>query len=384
MADDRKQALDAALKKIEKNFGKGSVMKLGEKIDTQVLTIPSGSLALDVALGVGGYPKGRIIEVYGPESSGKTTVSLHAVAEVQKQGGIAAFIDAEHALDPKYAAALGVNIDELLLSQPDTGEQALEIADALVSSGAIDIVVVDSVAALVPRAEIEGEMGDSHVGLQARLMSQALRKLSGSINKTKTIALFINQIREKVGVMFGNPEVTPGGRALKFYATVRLEVRRAEQIKNGTDVVGNRTKIKVVKNKVAPPFKVAEVDIMYGEGISQVGELLDMGSEKDIVNKSGAWYSYEGERIGQGRENAKKYFMENPELRVEIEQKVRAAYGIGEEVVEKEKTEPVKNEKKAVEKKVSEAESIAVDKIAKENENQTEIVLDLPEIDPEK
>ena len=384
MADDRKQALDAALKKIEKNFGKGSVMKLGEKIDTQVLTIPSGSLALDVALGVGGYPKGRIIEVYGPESSGKTTVSLHAVAEVQKQGGIAAFIDAEHALDPKYAAALGVNIDELLLSQPDTGEQALEIADALVSSGAIDIVVVDSVAALVPRAEIEGEMGDSHVGLQARLMSQALRKLSGSINKTKTIALFINQIREKVGVMFGNPEVTPGGRALKFYATVRLEVRRAEQIKNGTDVVGNRTKIKVVKNKVAPSFKVAEVDIMYGEGISQVGELLDMGSEKDIVNKSGAWYSYEGERIGQGRENAKKYFMENPELRVEIEQKVRAAYGIGEEVVEEEKTEPVKNEKKAVEKKVSEAESIAVDKIAKENENQTEIVLDLPEIDPEK
>ncbi|WP_413487069.1 recombinase RecA [Carnobacterium maltaromaticum] len=384
MADDRKQALDAALKKIEKNFGKGSVMKLGEKIDTQVLTIPSGSLALDVALGVGGYPKGRIIEVYGPESSGKTTVSLHAVAEVQKQGGIAAFIDAEHALDPKYAAALGVNIDELLLSQPDTGEQALEIADALVSSGAIDIVVVDSVAALVPRAEIEGEMGDSHVGLQARLMSQALRKLSGSINKTKTIALFINQIREKVGVMFGNPEVTPGGRALKFYATVRLEVRRAEQIKNGTDVVGNRTKIKVVKNKVAPPFKVAEVDIMYGEGISQVGELLDMGSEKDIVNKSGAWYSYEGERIGQGRENAKKYFMENPELRVEIEQKVRAAYGIGEEVVEEEKTEPVKNEKKAVEKKVAEAESIAVDKIAKENENQTEIVLDLPEIDPEK
>ncbi|MEF9937651.1 recombinase RecA [Carnobacterium sp.] len=384
MADDRKQALDAALKKIEKNFGKGSVMKLGEKIDTQVLTIPSGSLALDVALGVGGYPKGRIIEVYGPESSGKTTVSLHAVAEVQKQGGIAAFIDAEHALDPKYAAALGVNIDELLLSQPDTGEQALEIADALVSSGAIDIVVVDSVAALVPRAEIEGEMGDSHVGLQARLMSQALRKLSGSINKTKTIALFINQIREKVGVMFGNPEVTPGGRALKFYATVRLEVRRAEQIKNGTDVVGNRTKIKVVKNKVAPPFKVAEVDIMYGEGISQVGELLDMGSEKDIVNKSGAWYSYEGERIGQGRENAKKYFMENPELRVEIEQKVRAAYGIGEEVVEEEKTEPVKNEKKSVEKKVSEVESIAVDKIAKENENQTEIVLDLPEIEPEK
>lgn len=304
MAEDRKQALELALKKIEKNFGKGSVMKLGEKVDTRISTIPSGSLALDVALGVGGFPRGRIIEVYGPESSGKTTVALHAVAEVQKQGGIAAFIDAENALDPKYAAALGVDIDELLLSQPDTGEQGLEIADALVSSGAVDIVVIDSVAALVPRAEIEGEMGDSHVGLQARLMSQALRKLSGSINKTKTIALFINQIREKVGVMFGNPEITPGGRALKFYATIRLEVRRAEQIKQGTDIVGNRTKIKVVKNKVAPPFRVAEVDIMYGEGISQVGELVDMGSEKDIIDKAGAWYSYEGERIGQGRENA--------------------------------------------------------------------------------
>jgi len=337
MADDRKQALDAALKKIEKNFGKGSVMKLGEKVDTRISTVPSGSLALDVALGVGGFPRGRIIEVYGPESSGKTTVALHAVAEVQKQGGIAAFIDAENALDPKYAAALGVDIDELLLSQPDTGEQGLEIADALVSSGAVDIVVIDSVAALVPRAEIEGEMGDSHVGLQARLMSQALRKLSGSINKTKTITLFINQIREKVGVMFGNPEITPGGRALKFYATIRLEVRRAEQIKQGTDIMGNRTKIKVVKNKVAPPFRVAEVDIMYGEGISQVGELVDMGSEKDIIDKSGAWYSYNGERIGQGRENAKKFFKENPELRAEVEQKVCAAYGFGEpgtEVVE--------------------------------------------------
>lgn len=330
MADDRKQALDAALKKIEKNFGKGSVMKLGEKVDTRISTVPSGSLALDVALGVGGFPRGRIIEVYGPESSGKTTVALHAVAEVQKQGGIAAFIDAENALDPKYAAALGVDIDELLLSQPDTGEQGLEIADALVSSGAVDIVVIDSVAALVPRAEIEGEMGDSHVGLQARLMSQALRKLSGSINKTKTIALFINQIREKVGVMFGNPEITPGGRALKFYATIRLEVRRAEQIKQGTDIMGNRTKIKVVKNKVAPPFRVAEVDIMYGEGISQVGELVDMGSDKDIIDKAGAWYSYGGERIGQGRENAKKFFKDNPELRAEVEQKVRAAYGIGE------------------------------------------------------
>lgn len=330
MSDDRRKALDAALKKIEKNHGKGSVMKMGEKIDTKVSTVPSGSLALDVALGVGGYPRGRIIEIYGPESSGKTTVALHAIASVQKEGGIAAFIDAEHALDPKYAAALGVDIDELLLSQPDTGEQALEIADALVSSGAIDIVVVDSVAALVPRAEIEGEMGDSHMGLQARLMSQALRKLSGSINKTKTIALFINQVREKIGVMFGNPETTPGGRALKFYSTVRLEVRRAESIKQGTEFMGNRTKIKIVKNKVAPPFRVAEVDIMYGEGISQVGELVDMAAEKDIITKAGAWYSYGDERLGQGRENAKAYFEEHPEFRQDIEAKVRAAYGIGE------------------------------------------------------
>ena len=321
--DNRQKALDEALKKIERNFGKGSVMKLGEKVDTKISTVPSGSLALDVALGVGGYPRGRIIEVYGPESSGKTTVALHAIAEVQKKGGVAAFIDAEHALDPKYAAALGVDIDELLLSQPDTGEQGLEIADALVSSGAVDIVVIDSVAALVPRAEIEGEMGDSHMGLQARLMSQALRKLSGSINKTKTIAIFINQVREKIGIMFGNPETTPGGRALKFYATIRLEVRRAEQIKSGTEIMGNRTKIKVVKNKVAPPFRTAEVDIMYGEGISQVGEIIDMASEKDIVNKSGAWYAYKGERIGQGRENAKKFLLEHPEMRAEIEKLVR-------------------------------------------------------------
>ncbi|MEQ3466969.1 recombinase RecA [Enterococcus cecorum] len=330
MADDRKTALDAALKKIEKNFGKGSIMKLGEKADQQISTVPSGSLALDVALGVGGYPRGRIIEVYGPESSGKTTVTLHAIAEVQKQGGTAAFIDAEHALDPAYAKKLGVNIDELLLSQPDTGEQGLEIADALVSSGAVDIIVIDSVAALVPRAEIDGEMGDTHVGLQARLMSQALRKLSGTINKTKTIAIFINQIREKVGVMFGNPETTPGGRALKFYATVRLEVRRSEQLKQGSDIVGNRTKIKVVKNKVAPPFKVAEIDIMYGEGISQEGELLDMAVNVDLVDKSGAWYSYNGERIGQGRENVKNYMKDHPEMVSELLVKVRDAYGIGD------------------------------------------------------
>ncbi|EST90376.1 recombinase RecA [Vagococcus lutrae] len=334
MADDRKVALDAALKKIEKNFGKGSIMKLGEKVDTQISTVPSGSIALDVALGVGGYPRGRIIEVYGPESSGKTTVALHAIAEVQKNGGTAAFIDAEHALDPAYAKNLGVNIDELLLSQPDTGEQGLEIADALVSSGAIDMVVVDSVAALVPRAEIDGEMGDTHVGLQARLMSQALRKLSGSINKTKTIAIFINQIREKVGVMFGSPETTPGGRALKFYATIRIDVRRAEQIKAGTEVMGNRTRIKVVKNKVAPPFRMAEVDIMYGKGISKEGELLDMAVEQDIVDKSGAWYSYNEERMGQGRENSKQFLMDNPEIMAEIDAKVRAAYGIGEPVDE--------------------------------------------------
>lgn len=329
--DERQAALDAALKRIEKNFGKGSIMRMGEKVDTQVSTVPSGSLALDEALGVGGYPRGRIVEIYGPESSGKTTVALHAVAEVQKRGGTAAYIDAENAMDPKYATALGVNIDDLLLSQPDTGEQGLEIADALVSSGAVDILVVDSVAALVPRAEIEGEMGDAHVGLQARLMSQALRKLSGTINKTKTIALFINQIREKVGVMFGNPETTPGGRALKFYSTVRLEVRRAETIKNGTDMIGNRARIKVVKNKVAPPFKVAEVDIMYGQGISQTGEIVDMAVEKDIINKSGSWYSYGDERIGQGRENAKNYLADHPEIQDEIRTKVRTAYGISDE-----------------------------------------------------
>ncbi|WP_373850285.1 recombinase RecA [Jeotgalibaca porci] len=327
--DHRQKALDEALKKIERTYGKGSVMKMGDKIETEISTVPSGSVALDIALGVGGYPRGRIIEIYGPESSGKTTVALHAIAEAQKKGGVAAFIDAEHALDPKYARAIGVNVDELLLSQPDTGEQGLEIADALISSGAIDILVIDSVAALVPRAEIEGEMGDSHMGLQARLMSQALRKLSGSINKTKTIAIFINQIREKIGVMFGKPETTPGGRALKFYSTVRLEVRRAEQIKSGTDVIGNRTKIKVVKNKVAPPFKLAEVDIMYGEGISSVGEIVDIASEHDIINKSGSWYSYQDEKIGQGRENAKKFLLANPQMLEEIDNKVRTQYGIG-------------------------------------------------------
>ena len=326
MNEDRKKALDKALKDIEKSFGKGSIMRLGEKVDTKISTIPSGSLALDIALGVGGYPRGRIIECYGPESSGKTTVALHAIAEVQKQGGLAAFIDAEHALDPDYAAALGVNIDELLLSQPDTGEQGLAIADALVTSGAVDIIVIDSVAALVPRAEIDGEMGDAHVGLQARLMSQALRKLSGNVNKTKTICFFINQLREKVGIMFGNPETTPGGRALKFYSTVRLEVRKAELIKNGSEVIGSRAKIKVVKNKVAPPFKEAIVDIVYGKGISKVGELVDMAADLDIVNKAGSWYSYGEARI----EAAKQYLLDNPEVQAEIEARVRAHYKIGE------------------------------------------------------
>ena len=328
MSNNREAALMQALKSIEKQYGIGSVMKLGEKTDTRIEVISSGSLALDSALGVGGYPRGRVIEIYGPESSGKTTFALHAIAEVQKSGGTAAFIDAEHALDPAYAAKLGVDTDELLVSQPDTGEQALEIAEALVRSGAIDILVVDSVAALVPRAEIEGEMGDSHVGLQARLMSQALRKLSGAINTTKTIAIFINQIREKVGIMFGNPEVTPGGRALKFYSTIRLEVRRGEAIKLGTDIVGNVAKIKVVKNKVAPPFKTVEVDVMYGEGVSKQGEILDLAVDYNIIEKSGSWYSYRGEKMGQGRENAKLFLKENPFIMEEIADLIRAELNI--------------------------------------------------------
>lgn len=336
---DRKQALDSALKQIEKQFGKGSIMKLGEDAGQKLASISSGSLAVDVALGIGGYPKGRVIEIYGPESSGKTTVSLHAIAEAQKAGGTAAFIDAEHALDPNYARALGVDIDELLLSQPDTGEQALEIAEALVRSGAVDIIVVDSVAALVPKAEIEGEMGDSHMGLQARLMSQALRKLSGVISKSNTIAIFINQIREKIGVMFGNPETTPGGRALKFYASIRLEVRRAETLKQGNDMIGNRTRIKIVKNKVAPPFKQAMVDIMYGEGISIEGEILDIGSELDIVEKSGSWYSFKGERLGQGRENSKQFLKENEAIKTEIHSAIREHYELDEP--KEETAEPV-------------------------------------------
>ena len=328
MTKTNDKTLDQVLQDIEKQFGKGSIMKLGdnEKIETDV--IPSGSISLDLALGIGGYPKGRIIEIYGPESSGKTTFALHAIAEAQKKGGRCAFIDAENALDPQYAKNLGVNIDELLLSQPDNGEQALEITEALVRSGSISVIVIDSVAALVPQAEIEGEMGDSHVGLQARLMSQALRKLAGVINKTNTVAIFINQLREKVGVMFGNPETTPGGRALKFYSSVRLEIRRSEAIKLGTDIVGNKTSIKVVKNKMAPPFKSCSVDIMYGEGVSHEGELVDLASEVGIIAKSGAWYSYNGEKIGQGKENVKELFKKNKELCDEIDAKVREYYGL--------------------------------------------------------
>ncbi len=323
MSTNREQSLKEALKNIEKQYGKGAVMVLGNEPVAQLDVISSGSLSLDSALGVGGYPKGRIIEIYGPESSGKTTFALHAIAEAQKSGGYAAFIDAEHALDPKYAKALGVNIEDLVLSQPDSGEQALEIAEALIKSGAIDIIVIDSVAALVPEAEINGEMGDSHVGLQARLMSQAMRKLSGIISKTKCVAIFINQIREKVGVMYGNPETTPGGRALKFYSTIRLDVRRGEQLKNGSEAVGNKTVVKVVKNKVAPPFKVAEVEIIYGEGISKMGELIDAAVNAGVINKAGAWFSYNGEKIGQGRENVKAYLKANPNVYEEILAKVK-------------------------------------------------------------
>lgn len=324
--EDRKKALNVAMTQIEKQFGKGSIMRLGDKEAVKMEVIPTGALSLDIALGIGGLPRGRVIEIYGPESSGKTTVALHVIAEAQKREGIAAFIDAEHALDPNYANKLGVDVDNLIVSQPDTGEQALEICEALVRSGAVDIVVVDSVAALVPKAEIEGEMGDSHVGLQARLMSQALRKLTGAINKSKTIVVFINQLREKVGIMFGNPETTTGGRALKFYSSVRLDVRRIESIKQGDSVIGNRTRVRVVKNKVAPPFKQAEFDIMYGLGISNEGNVLDAGVEADIVNKSGSWYSYGDYKLGQGRENSKEFLRANPEIALEIENLIREKY----------------------------------------------------------
>ena len=341
-ASDRERALDAALSQIEKQFGKGAVMKMGERAHIQVEVIPTGALSLDLALGVGGVPRGRIVEIYGPESSGKTTVALHMIAEAQRAGGTAAFIDAEHALDPRYAGKLGVDIDNLIVSQPDTGEQALEITEALVRSGAVDIIVIDSVAALVPKAEIDGEMGDAHVGLQARLMSQALRKLAGVVSKSSTVAVFINQLREKVGIMFGNPETTPGGRALKFYSSVRLDVRKIETLRNGSDIVGSRTRVKVVKNKIAPPFREAEFDIIYGEGISKEGCILDMAVVQDIVDKSGAWFSYKGQRIGQGRDNARLFLKANSDIRAEIEQQVRATFA--PEPVTSETTETGENE----------------------------------------
>ncbi|GAA1947817.1 recombinase RecA [Amycolatopsis minnesotensis] len=328
-APDKDKALELALAQIDKQYGKGSVMRLGDEGRAPIAVIPSGSIALDVALGIGGFPRGRVVEVYGPESSGKTTVALHAVANAQRGGGIAAFIDAEHALDPEYAKALGVDTDALLVSQPDTGEQALEIADMLIRSGALDILVIDSVAALVPRAEIEGEMGDNHVGLQARLMSQALRKITGAMSNSGTTAIFINQLREKIGVMFGSPETTTGGKALKFYASVRLDVRRIETLKDGGEPVGNRTRVKVVKNKVAPPFKQAEFDILYGQGVSREGSLIDMGVDQGIVRKSGAWYTYEGDQLGQGKENARKFLRENPDIANEIEKRIKEKLGIG-------------------------------------------------------
>jgi len=330
--DQKLKALETTMGQIDKNFGKGAVMRLGDDVRPPIDVIPTGSIALDVALGIGGLPRGRVVEVYGPESSGKTTVALHAVANAQRAGGIAAFIDAEHALDPEYAKKLGVDTDALLVSQPDTGEQALEIADMLIRSGALDVIVIDSVAALVPRAEIEGEMGDSHVGLQARLMSQALRKLTGALNNTGTTAIFINQLREKIGVMFGSPETTTGGKALKFYASVRLDVRRIETLKDGSDPVGNRTRVKVVKNKVAPPFKQAEFDILYGQGISREGGLIDMGVEHGFVRKSGAWYTYEGDQLGQGKENARQFLKDNPDLANEIEKKIKEKLGVGPQV----------------------------------------------------
>ncbi|GAA2050223.1 recombinase RecA [Williamsia deligens] len=326
---DREKALDLALAQIDKNFGKGSVMRLGDEVRPPIEVIPTGSIALDVALGIGGLPRGRVVEIYGPESSGKTTVALHAVANAQANGGIAAFIDAEHALDPDYAAKLGVDTDALLVSQPDTGEQALEIADMLIRSGALDVLVIDSVAALVPRAEIEGEMGDSHVGLQARLMSQALRKMTGAMNNSKTTVIFINQLREKIGVMFGSPETTTGGKALKFYASVRLDIRRIETLKDGTDAVGSRTRVKVVKNKVSPPFKQAEFDILYGHGISREGSLIDLGVAEGFIRKSGSWFTYEGDQLGQGKENARKFLIENVDIREEIEKKIKEKLGIG-------------------------------------------------------
>jgi recombination protein RecA len=331
---DRDKALDMALGQIEKNFGKGSIMKMGEKGTMKVEAISTGSLAVDLALGVGGLPRGRVVEIFGPESSGKSTMAMHVVAEAQRNGGICAYIDAEHAMDPAYAAAIGVDIDELLISQPDTGEQALEICDMLIRSGALDVVVIDSVAALTPRAEIEGEMGDSHVGLQARLMSQALRKLTANLNKSNTICIFINQLREKIGVMFGSPETTPGGRALKFYSSVRLDIRRIESLKDGVEIVGNRTRVKVVKNKVAPPFKQAEFDIMYGKGISREGSVLDIAVDLGIAKKSGAWYTYEGEQLGQGRENAKNFLAQSPELMMEIDERIRRQVGVGLEEAE--------------------------------------------------
>lgn len=385
--EEREKALNDALKLIEKDHGKGAIMRLGERAEQKVQVMSSGSLALDIALGAGGYPKGRIVEIYGPESSGKTTVALHAVAEAQKNGGIAAFIDAEHALDPAYAAALGVNIDELFLAQPDSGEQGLEIAEKLIESGAVDLIVVDSVAALVPRTEIDGAIGDSTVGLQARMMSQAMRKLSASINKTKTIAIFINQLREKIGVMFGSPETTPGGRALKFYASVRLDVRGTANKVEGTGdqkgvILGRETKIKVVKNKIAPPFKEALVEIMYGEGISKTGELVKIATDLDIIKKAGAWYSYNDEKIGQGSENAKKFLLEHPEIFDEIDAKVREHYGMTIDAVE----EPAQEESKGKTSKKKSAKSAPVEEetVADEALELDELVLDLDEIEIEE